>query len=408
MESRVSDDTEPTRSVTRIELSARSIWQVIGAILVTMLALWATGEARHLLSMLAISFFFSLALQPGVVRLVHRFGWRRGAAVGVIYVGLILGMILLVALIIPAMVKLAQTIGDHADEWVQNATQWAQDTFNVTVPDGGFDSSTAQQVGAGLADWATGAVGNVVGLATSGIGFLFDLATIAMFTFYFTADAPRFQRTVLGLMAPDVQEKFGWTWDQAIVQTGGYFYSRSILMVINGSGFFFTMLVVGIDPGLALALAIFAGFVSEFIPAVGTYIGAIVPIAISLALQGVVAAVVVLAYALIYQQIENYYLSPKISSNTMSLNGAVAFGGALFGGAVAGPMGAFVALPVAALITSFVSNYARHNEVVYTFDYDNHSEAPLTKDELAEERKSRWRRSRSRSDAAPTTDAPTA
>jgi len=366
------------RTVTRIEISSRSIWQVIGAIVLTSIGIWAVREAGHLLGMLALSFFFSLALQPLVIRLVHRFGWKRGAAVGVIYLGLIIGLILLVALIIPAMVKLGEAIGAHADEWVQSGIQWIQDTFDVTVPDGGFDQSMAAQVGAGVTDWATGAVGNVVDLATSGIGFLFDLATIAMFTFYFTADAPRFQRTVLSLVAPDVQEKLGWTWDQAVVQTGGYFYSRSILMVINGSGFFLTMLIVGLDPGLALALAIFAGFVSEFIPAVGTYIGAIVPIAITLALQGVVAALVVLGYALVYQQIENYYLSPKISSNTMALNGAVAFGAALFGGAVAGPMGAFVALPVAALITSFVSNYARHNEVVYTFDYDNHSEAPMT------------------------------
>jgi predicted PurR-regulated permease PerM len=377
----VTDDQGPAepvrRTVTRIEVSSRSIWQVIGAIVLTLVGIWMVREASHLLGMLAISFFFSLALQPLVIRLVHRFGWRRGAAVGVIYAGLIVGLILLVALIIPAMVKLADAISANADPWVQNGVQWIHDTFGVSVPDGGFDQSMAQRVGSGLADWATGAIGNVVGLATSGIGFLFDLATIAMFTFYFTADAPRFQRTVLSLVAPDVQEKLGWTWDQAIVQTGGYFYSRSILMVINGSGFFFTMLVVGLDPALAFALAIFAGFVSEFIPAVGTYIGAIVPIAITLALQGIVAAVVVLGYALIYQQIENYYLSPKISSDTMSLNGAVAFGGALFGGAVAGPMGAFVALPVAALITSFVSNYARHNEVVYTFDYDNHSEAPM-------------------------------
>jgi predicted PurR-regulated permease PerM len=87
---------------------------------------------------------------------------------------------------------------------------------------------------------------------------------------------------------------------------------------------------------------------------------------------------VVLGYAIVYQQIENYYLSPKISSNTMALNGALAFGAALFGGAVAGPMGAFMALPVAALITSFLSNYARHNEIVYEFDYDSHTEAPIT------------------------------
>ncbi|HSJ70602.1 MAG TPA: AI-2E family transporter [Acidimicrobiia bacterium] len=368
------EEGEPARRVT-IEVSARTVWQVIGAVLLTLVALWAMDAASHLLRIVALSFFFSLALQPLVMRLVHRFGWRRGSAVGIIYAALMIGLILMVVILIPATVRLAEAIGSGASQWIENLLEWMSRTLGITIS-WGLDDDTPSQIQDAIADWATGAVGNVVGLATSGIGFVFDLATIAMFTFYFTADAPRFQRAVLSMFAPATQEKVGWTWDQAIIQTGGYFYSRSILMAINGTGFFFTMVLVGLDPLLALPLAIFAGFVSEFIPAIGTYIGAVVPIAITLALRGWGPALVVLGYALVYQQIENYYLSPKISSNTMTINGAVAFGAALFGGAVAGPIGAFVALPVAALVTAFVSNYARHNEVVYTFDYENHSEDP--------------------------------
>jgi hypothetical protein len=78
-------------------------------------------------------------------------------------------------------------------------------------------------------------------------------------------------------------------------------------------------------------VAVFAGFVSEFIPAIGTYIGAATPILLTLAFQGLVAGVVVLGYALVYQQAENYWLSPRISTGTMSLNGGVAFGAALAG-----------------------------------------------------------------------------
>jgi len=136
-------------------------------------------------------------------------------------------------------------------------------------------------------------------------------------------------------------------------------------MVINGTGFFVTIVAVGVPTTIAISLALFGGFVSVFIPAVGTYIGGAIPILISLALQGLTAGLVVLGYVLLYQQVENYWLSPKISSDTMTLNGGVAFGAALAGGAIAGPMGAFTALPVAALISSFISNYYASHEVVY-------------------------------------------
>ena len=215
-----------------------------------------------------------------------------------------------------------------------------------------------------FAEWAKSAFGSVLGIVSSGIGLVFNVATIAMFTFYFTAEAPKIQRAVLALFSTDVQERVGWTWDEAVRQTGGYFYSRVILMFINGLGFFFTMVLVEMPVGLATALALFGSFVSVFIPAIGTYIGGAIPVLLTLAVQGLTEALIVLGYVLLYQQLENYWLSPRISAQTMTLNGGVAFGAALAGGAIAGPMGAFTALPIAALSSSFISNYIASNEVV--------------------------------------------
>lgn len=369
---------EPTGGGARprmINISGKTIWQAIGAVVATGVVLWMLGQASHLLALVAMSFFFSLALQPAVIRLVHRFGWRRGSAVGVIYAVLLLGTVLLILIIIPAAVTLADAIAENGSEWVNNAAGWLNETFGWEWPEGGFDDDFSTELEDEMKAWLTGSIGNIFGIASTGIGLIFDMATMAMFTFYFTADAPRLQRTVLGLLDPEQQMRIGWTWDQAIVQTGGYFYSRIILMVINGAGFFFTMVLVGMPVALSLPLAIFGGFVAAFIPAIGTYLGSAVPIVMTLAIQGWFGALMVLAYALVYQQIENYWLSPKISSQTMTLNGAVAFGGALAGGAMFGPMGAFVALPVAALITAFVSNFAKHSEVVYEFEYDAHVSA---------------------------------
>jgi len=357
----------------RIRFETRTLWKVAGVILAVLISIWAIREASTLVVLVGMSFFFSLALQPAVMWLTNRYDWRRGSAVGVIYLVSALGVVALVVILIPAIATLATAIGETGAESVNNVVTWIEDTFGVTIGGGGgFDGDWATSIEDELKAWAVSSIG---GIATTGLSFIFNLATMAMFTFYFTADAPRLQRSVLGLLPEKRQEEIGWAWDQAIVQTGGYFYSRMVLMVINSTGFFFTMVLVGMPVALALPLAVFGGFVSVFIPAIGTYIGGAIPVLLTAAIQGLVAGLIVLAYVLIYQQIENYYLSPKISSKTMTLNGAVAFGGALFGGAIAGPMGAFISLPVAALITSLVSNFAPHHKVVYTFSYDAHEAA---------------------------------
>jgi predicted PurR-regulated permease PerM len=357
------DDPRPGGPRLRVELTGRTIWQTIGAILATLALLWAMNAARTIIAQVAIAFFFSLAMEPAVRRMHERRGWRRGAAVGVIFGAAIALLVGFVFVLVPAVKILADTIAASASEWVATINDFTSEYLGLPLDTEAVAGGVAD-AGSATGEWAADPFGTILGFASSTVSLLFSMATIALFTFYFSADAPRIKEATLRRFSPRTQERIDWTWDQAIVQTGGYFYSRSILMAINGTGFFVTMALVGLPIELAIALALFGGFVSVFIPAVGTYIGAAVPIAVTLALQGLVPALVLLGYALVYQQIENYWLSPKISSDTMSLSGGVAFGAALAGGAIAGPMGAFVALPVAALLTSTLSAYTRSYELV--------------------------------------------
>ena len=383
MSGHVVDEDENSRTI-RVEIGGTIVWQAIGAVLATLVGIWMLDQARGVVSMIAIAFFFSLALEPGVRALVQRYGWRRGSATGIIYVGGFLFVVLMVAVLIPAISQLAQVIGDRGSDWLDSLNEWTSTNLGFDVSEPGSVDDLAQGAEDTISGFASGAFGTVLGIATSGVGLIFNLATIAMFTFYLTADAPRVKNAVLKLFSPRAQERIGWTWDQAITQTGGYFYSRLVLMFINGIGFFFTMVLVGLPVAIALALALFGSFVSVFIPVIGTYIGGAIPIVLTLAFSGFTSALIVLAYVLVYQQVENYWLSPKLSSKTMSLNGGVAFGAALAGGAIAGPMGAFTALPIAALISSFISNYLASNAVVY--------ESPDQPSESASRRRSKRRR----------------
>jgi predicted PurR-regulated permease PerM len=212
--------------------------------------------------------------------------------------------------------------------------------------------------------------GELLGLASSSVGLVFQFLTIATFTLYFATDAPKLRRALLVRIPPERQQRIGWAWDTAIEQTGGYFYSRLVLLLINAALFFFVMVAVGVPWLIALPLAVFQGFFAEFIPVVGTYIGAAIPALVTLGIQGVWQALVLVAWTAIFQQIENYWLSPKLSAQSMEINGGVAFGSALAGGAIAGPMGAFMAMPVAALVTSFVKNYVPRYPLAYRSSYD--------------------------------------
>lgn len=370
-------DPTPARSepdagsrVLTIRIDGKTIWQVIAAVVATVIVFWALQQARSLVSMLVLSLFLSLAMQPAVDWLHRRYGMRRGSAVGIIYLGGFVFFLVMVFILIPMIARLATAIGENGAEWIADFNTWLSDTFGIEWLTPSESSDISDTVSAALTDWVDEIFGAIAGIVTTGISLVFWMATVAMFTFYFTAQAPQLRNAVLSLFNPRVQERLGWTWDRAIVETGGYFYSRLVLMLINGTGFFFTMVLVGVPTFPAIALALIGAFIAAFIPAVGTYIGSAIPAVVTLAFQGLVPALIVVAYAIVYQQIENYILSPKISANTMTLNGGLAFGSALFGGAIAGPIGAFMALPITALISAFISQYAKRSEVVYHSEYD--------------------------------------
>lgn len=348
----------------------RFVWELLGKVVgvaaVTAILLFLAAQTSHLLALLGVALFFALALIPAVNHMHERWGWRRGAAVGLVYVGLVVFVAAMVGVLIPAISEFAGQVSANAGDWIKQINATSQDLIGRSLIDQSASARTGE-AGQAVSGWA----GNLLGLASSGLGFAFDMLTVAMFTFYFAADYPRIRHVVLSRMPGPRQRVVGWVVDTSIEQTGGYFYSRLLLMLINGTLSFGVMLIVGLDLALALPLALFMGFVSEFIPAIGTYLGAAIPVLVVLVDLGLGSALVLIAWTVVYQQVENLLLSPRLSERTMTLNGAVAFGAALAGGAIAGPMGAFVALPVAALITAMITNSGRRYEVVYHGRYDS-------------------------------------
>ncbi len=213
----------------------------------------------------------------------------------------------------------------------------------------------------GPATGATFLAGSAFGVGSRLLTTFFQGLTIALFTFYLVADAPRFRRVLMSTMPAEQQREVLRVWEIAIDKTGGYFYSRALLAAIAAVSSWIAFRILGVP--FAAALALWLGVLSQFLPVIGTYVGGALPALIAL-LESPGKAVGVLVFIVVYQQIENYLLSPRITARTMSLHPAVSFGSAIAGATLLGAPGAIMALPVAATVQAFISTYLHRHEVV--------------------------------------------
>lgn len=339
---------------------SRALALLVVTILGTLAVLWVAGRLRDLLITLLLSLFLSFALEPAVQHLSRRRGWKRGRATLFVFavVGL-LGIAFAAAVLTPLVTQTGDFFG-NVGGWIDSVTERLEDWFGVEVNIraamedfsslGRLIESYADDVGRGL-----------LGLGSSVAGVLFRLLAMALFTYYLLADGPRFRRAVLSSVRPELQREVLRMWEVAVQKTGGYVYSRVLLALASAVYTYAVLLIIGVP--FAVPLALWVGVVSQFIPAVGTYLAAVAPVLVALFTDPVLAVWVTVALVA-YQQVENFFLQPRITARTMALHPAIAFGAVLAGAGLLGAIGALIALPTAAIIQAFVSTYLEQHEVI--------------------------------------------
>jgi predicted PurR-regulated permease PerM len=346
----------------------KTIYRVVLVGLLTALAIWAMGQARNLFSILFFAFFLALAMAPAITWLNVKRGWSRGLSAGAIFLGLIIVLGTFIGLLIPMTITMSSKLSTLLPHWAAQIDSTFHTHLATFLKDNTAITKAIRDAFKGGGGFST-----VLHFATSGVGIVFNLFTLLMFTFLFAVGLPGMERAILRRLKPSMQVRLGWAWDSAIQQTGGYFYSRLLLLAVNGTLFLFVMVLVGVPWYFAVPLAYFQAFFAEFIPVIGTYIGIAIPVVLVLGLNGWIQALIVLGWAIVYQQIENYWLSPRFASSSMDINAGLAFGAALFGGAVGGAIGAVVAMPVAGMVTAFVKHFVVQYPMVYQSVYDTDS-----------------------------------
>lgn len=335
---------------------------------------WARIDSLALL--LLISLFLSLAIEPGVNRLA-RAGWRRGAATSAI----LLVVMMLAALFVGAI---GTIVGSQIADLLTNSEVYIRDTVDA-INDTIGSSFDPQQVvdqfndeNGAIQEFIDSQQDNVVELSLVALSGFVQLLSILLFTFYLVADGPRLRRVICSRLDHDRQRKVLDVWELAISKTGGYMYSRALLAL--GSALFHWIVFQSLGVEAPIPLALWVGLVSQFLPVVGTYIAGVLPVLLTF-LDSPPKAVVILGAIIIYQQLENYFIAPRVTARTMELHPAVAFGAALGGFAVLGATGAILALPAAAMSQAIVSGWGERHDVL---------DDTLT--ELRPTRRRRWRK----------------
>ncbi len=316
-------------------------------------------DLSGLLILLLISLFLSLAIEPGVNRLATR-GWRRGTATSVILIGVLLVFLLFIGAVGTLVGnQIAELLG-NSEKYVNRTVNFINDNFGTEIdpkeviddindPDGRIQKFIASQGDRALQ------------LSVAALGVLLQGLSVLLFTFYLVADGPRLRRAICSRLPPMRQQAVLDGWELAITKTGGYLYSRALLAGL--SAFFHWVVFQAVGTQAPVALALWVGFVSQFLPVVGTYLAGVLPVLVTF-IDSPQKALIVLIMIVVYQQVENYFFAPRITARTMELHAAVAFGSALAGGAVLGAVGAILALPAAAMVQALVSQIGPRYEVV--------------------------------------------
>ena len=336
------------------------------AVIYVMLVVTAFSAARSvvtalndLLVMLVVSLFLSFAIEPAVDWLADR-GWRRGPATGLVFLitAVIVGVF--TWLMVSLVVEQVRSLVDDAPNQIRSAARWINHRFGTHITTDNVVEQLRKYQNQ-LASTATDLGGRVLAVTSSALGVVFKLLTVALFTFYLVADGPKIRANLGSMLPPNRQRVFLGLWELAISKTGGYLYSRLLIATVTFTTCSIGFSIIGVPSPVALAL--WTGVIGQFVPVIGTYIGGALPVLIAL-VTSPPKALAVIILLIVYQQLEIYLLAPKVTARTMAIHPAVAFGSALAGVELLGPVGALLALPAAAIVQAFVSSYIHRYELI--------------------------------------------
>jgi predicted PurR-regulated permease PerM len=313
----------------------------LGALVAFFLFTAITGIGSVLM-LVVVSMFLACGLNPSVEFLERR-GLRRSWAVLCVIIGVFVGLALFLVAIVPVITDQVQTLTDNVPGWLDelernNQVQKIDDEYHVIeklkdyVADGDFLSSL---------------FGGVLGFGLKILSALFNAFIIVVLTLYFLSSLELTKNALYKLAPASRRDRVSRLGDKVIHNVGGYVSGAFVVAMCAGISSLVFLFVVGLSK-YAVALA-FVVAVLDVIPMIGATLGAIIVTAIAFATDikiGIACAI----FYIIYQQVENYVIYPRVMKKSVDVPGSVVVIAALVGTALLGIVGALLAIPTAAAI----------------------------------------------------------
>jgi len=285
----------------------------------------------------------AVGMEPAVQRL-ERLHVKRGWAVIVIFVATVAFIALFAYLVVPPLVREATQLADDIPSYIrrlQDANGWVGNLERKYHLSTKLKSATKD-----LPHIASRSIGTILGITKSVAAFVFNLLTIGILTIYFMLSMPRLRGGMVSLFGSEHRERWAGVMDESLAKVGGYVSGNIVISIIAGILAFVALIAIGVPFPAALAMWV---AITDLIPAVGATLGAVVCVLVA-AFSSIGDAVITGVYFIVYQQVENYLIAPRVMTKAVDLSPAAVIVSTLIGGSLAGFAGALLALPIAAAV----------------------------------------------------------
>ena len=352
--------TEPDTVAGRARPGALFRWgffRALGA-LAAIAAAAAVYSVRELLLRVLVALFLAVSLDPAV-RWLESHGLRRGLAVGLIF-GIF--VVILAAFLLSIIPPLAKQVGELVHNLPDYLVALQRRSAQFRELDRRYDLSSRLE---GVVGELPGRLtGGVLGLTGQVFGALIYFLTVVVFTVYFLLDLPRLRREVVRVFTVDRRERYAAVVEIMVTKVGDYMIGRLLIAFVGGLVAFVGLEVFHVPYPLPLAILI--GLL-DLIPLIGHPIGAALAVVVSVLTKGLWPTTVLLAvFFVLYQQVENYLIAPRILRHSVDISAVAVLLAALVGATVLGIVGALVAIPVAAAVKVVLAQQIAEHEATAT------------------------------------------